>query len=54
MARSTNPRRRGPTAGARNLDTLGRRNPFVTRRQQQNIRRRFYRAGRIAAGEAGG
>ena len=53
MPRTTgNTRRTG--AGAMNLDTRGRRNPFVHRSAQQDIRRRFYRAGRRAAGLAGG
>ena len=52
MARSNNPRRSGH--GAQNLDSLGRVNRFVHKAEQKNIAKRFYRAGRRAAGLAGG
>ena len=49
MPRQTSSRRRG--TGAMNLDTLGRRNPFV-RRSERNAIRNAYR--RRSAGGMGG
>lgn len=41
MPRSTSSRRRG--AGAMNLDTQGRRNPFVKNRERRAIRNQYRR-----------